>query len=243
MKSPFDLGFQAQISKLGPSVVCVRAGYPLCSLLWCQVPGLGAGWASHLPSWNLHTLCKVSYYCLVAKLCPTLCDPIDCNPPGSSVRGISQSRILEWVAIFFSRGSSPPRDRAHVSYIRRRVLYHWATRNGWVVLTQSCPALCGHVDCSLPGSSVHGVLQRECWSEQPFLSPGDFPDPGLEPASSVPPTLAGGFHHCTAWDAPSLQGSPFKGFWLCLNRRVSLSMLSSCLVFSPFGMSLGMNLK
>ena len=185
MKSPFDLGFQARISKLGPSVVCVRPGYPLCSLLWCQVPGLGAGWASHLPSWNLLTLFKVSYYCLVTKLCPTLCDPIDCNPPGSSVCGISQSRILEWVAIVFSRGSSPPRDGAHVTYIRRRVLYHRATRNGWVILTQSCPALCGHVDCSLPGSSVHGILQRECWSQQPFLSPGDFPDPGTEPASRV----------------------------------------------------------
>ena len=40
-----------------------------------------------------------------------LCDPIDCNPPGSSVRGIFQARILEWVAISFSRGSSQPRDR------------------------------------------------------------------------------------------------------------------------------------
>ena len=50
--------------------------------------------------------------CVRAKslqLCPTLCDPIDCIPPGSSVRGISQARILEWGAIFFSRGSSQPR--------------------------------------------------------------------------------------------------------------------------------------
>ena len=41
---------------------------------------------------------------LVAKLCPTLCDPMDCSPPGSSVHGIFHARILEWVAIFFSRG-------------------------------------------------------------------------------------------------------------------------------------------
>ena len=48
--------------------------------------------------------------CLVAHSCPTLCDPMDCSPPGSSVHGISQARILEWVAISFSRGSSRPRD-------------------------------------------------------------------------------------------------------------------------------------
>ena len=44
--------------------------------------------------------------CLVAKLCLTLCDLMDCSPPGSSVHGISQARILEWVGISFSRGSS-----------------------------------------------------------------------------------------------------------------------------------------
>ena len=45
----------------------------------------------------------------VAQSCPTLSDPIDCSLPGSSIHGISQARILEWVAIFFSRGSSRPR--------------------------------------------------------------------------------------------------------------------------------------
>ena len=48
--------------------------------------------------------------CSVAQSCPTLCEPLDCSPPGSSVHGISQARILEWVAIAFSRGSSAPRD-------------------------------------------------------------------------------------------------------------------------------------
>ena len=51
----------------------------------------------------------------VAQSCPTLCDPMDCSPPGSSVHGILQARILEWVAIRFSRGSFPPRDRSWVS--------------------------------------------------------------------------------------------------------------------------------
>ena len=43
--------------------------------------------------------------CLVAKLCPILCDPKDCSPPGSFVNGVSQTRILEWVSISFARGS------------------------------------------------------------------------------------------------------------------------------------------
>ena len=49
--------------------------------------------------------------------CLTLWDPLDCSPPDSSVHGILQARILEWVAISFSRGSSRPRDRTWVSYI------------------------------------------------------------------------------------------------------------------------------
>ena len=49
--------------------------------------------------------------CLVIQLCPTLCDPMDCSPPGSSVHGILQVRILEWIALPSSRGSSQPRGR------------------------------------------------------------------------------------------------------------------------------------
>ena len=62
---------------------------------------------------------KTGCCCLVTKSCPTLCDLMDCSPPGSSVHGISQSRILEWVAISFSRGSSWPRDWIWVSCIAR----------------------------------------------------------------------------------------------------------------------------
>ena len=65
---------------------------------------------------------------LVAKSCPALGDPIDCSPPGSSVHGIYQTRILEWVAIFFSRGSSWPRDWTQVSCIIGRFFTNWATR-------------------------------------------------------------------------------------------------------------------
>ena len=55
--------------------------------------------------------------CVHAQLCLTLCNPMDCSPPGSSVHGISQARILEWVAISFSREYSLPRDRTHISCI------------------------------------------------------------------------------------------------------------------------------
>ena len=51
-----------------------------------------------------------SAYVLVTQSCPTLCEPLECSPPGSSVRGIFQVRLLEWVAIYFSRGSSQFRD-------------------------------------------------------------------------------------------------------------------------------------
>ena len=61
----------------------------------------------------------------VAQSCPTLCDPMDCSLPGSSVHRIFQARVLEWVAISFSRGSSQPRDRTHTADRRFTV---WATR-------------------------------------------------------------------------------------------------------------------
>ena len=68
------------------------------------------------------------------QLCPTLCDSIDCSPPGSSVPGILQARTLEWVAISVSNA------RMHAK------------------LLQSCPTLCDPMDSSPPGSSVHGFL-------------------------------------------------------------------------------------
>ena len=58
----------------------------------------------------------------VAQSCLTLCNPMDCSPPGSSVHGILQARILEWVAISFSGESSQPRDRTRVSCIAGRHL-------------------------------------------------------------------------------------------------------------------------
>ena len=64
----------------------------------------------------------------VTQSCPTLCDPKDCSLPGSSAHGIFQARVLEWVAISFSRGSSQPTDRTQVSHIVGRRFTVWATR-------------------------------------------------------------------------------------------------------------------
>ena len=64
----------------------------------------------------------------VTQSCPTLCNPKVCSPPGSSVHGILQARILEWVAIPFFRGSSWPMDWTHISRIAGRFFTVWATK-------------------------------------------------------------------------------------------------------------------
>ena len=66
--------------------------------------------------------------CLVTKSCPTLCNPMKCSPPDSSVHGIPQAKILNSVAISFSREYSSPRDQSHVFCIGKRNLYHWTIR-------------------------------------------------------------------------------------------------------------------
>ena len=85
----------------------------------------------NLSGWRETTHPRASQFsCMRAKSpqsCPTLCDAMDCSPPGSSVHGICQARILEWVAMPTSRGSSWSRDRTHISYVScigRQVLYH-----------------------------------------------------------------------------------------------------------------------
>ena len=98
----------------------------------------------------------------VPQSCPTLCDPMDCSLPGSSVHGIFQARVLEWGAIVFSvqYGSfsyiaslagclltlAPPGKPSHHSAAAAKSL-------------QSCPTLCDPIDGSLPGSAVPGILQ------------------------------------------------------------------------------------
>ena len=74
-----------------------------------------------------HGIVVKSVKALVSQLCPTVCDLMDCSLPGFSVHGIFQARILEWVAIPFSRGSSQPRDWTWVSCTVGRFFTVWAT--------------------------------------------------------------------------------------------------------------------
>ena len=66
---------------------------------------------------------RLLFYHSVVKSCLTICDPMDCGPPNFSAHEISWARILEWVAISFFRGSSPPRNRTCVSCVGRQILY------------------------------------------------------------------------------------------------------------------------
>ena len=76
------------------------------------------GWVPLLSTWNYHnTVNGYESEKLIAQLCLTLCNPVDCSPPGSSVHGILQARILKWVTIPFSRGSSRSRHWTLVSCI------------------------------------------------------------------------------------------------------------------------------
>ena len=88
-------------------------------------------------------------YCLIYKFtkvkvtqsCLTLCDSMDCSLPGSSVHGISQASIPEWVAISFSRGFSEPRDQTQVFCILGWFFTAWAIREAWILKNKCCLVL------------------------------------------------------------------------------------------------------
>ena len=78
------------------------------------------------------------------KSCMTLCYPMDCSPPGSSIHGISLARVLELVAISSFMGSSWPKDRTCVSCIGRWILYHWPTREAQKYVMRNRRSNCQH---------------------------------------------------------------------------------------------------
>ena len=96
---------------------------------------------------------KQKAVCIHAKslqLCPILCDPMDCSPPGSSVHGILQARILEQIAIPFSRESSLPMDWTWVSYIASRFFTIWGTREAlWYKRKVKFSLVMFHIDCMM----------------------------------------------------------------------------------------------
>ena len=186
--------------------------------------------------------------------CPILCNPLDCSPQGFSVHGIFQA-ILAWVAISFSRGSSWPRNWTRVSCVScidRWILYPLshqgsslinilyiknAKRSVWVcavqyLVTQPCPALCDPVDCSPPGSSVHGISQVRILGWVAISSSRGSFQPRHGPGVS---RIAGGFWTIWAtreahmWADHFLSVSPFcifiKRFHLFICERVFILAL------------------
>ena len=111
--------------------------------------------------------------CSVVQSCVTLCDPLDHSPPGSSVCGISQARILEWVSITFSRGSSWPRDRICVSCIGGQSLYHWAIWEAPLTMRAGCKAESLAAVTARELTSILLCLMSESRTDtlQPLLSP------------------------------------------------------------------------
>ena len=124
---------------------------------WRPLPCVTVGWCSLN---DLHACCSCAQ---LLQSFPTLCNSVDFSPPGSSIHGILQARILEWVAISFSRGSSQPRDQTSNSCFGI----------AWFELTFTqinCLTLYDLTVCSLPAPSIHGILQARIleWISIPF---------------------------------------------------------------------------
>ena len=100
----------------------------MCFPIWW----MALHFVSPFSAWPIlyHTSPSVKCRCVCSHLCPILCYPMDCSPSGSSAHGIFQARILEWVAISFCRGSSPPRYWTRVSCLSctgRQIHYYCIT--------------------------------------------------------------------------------------------------------------------
>ena len=122
------------------------------------------------------------WWCSLTQSGPTLCSPMDYSLPGSSVYGIFRARILEWVAISYSRGSSRPGSNQrllpwHTDSLPlvppgKLLLSPGVAQFGQeaTLVTQLCLTLCDPLECSPPGSSVHGLLQARIleWVAIPF---------------------------------------------------------------------------
>ena len=89
------------------------------AVMWMDLESVIQSEANHKNKYGMHVK--------LIQSCPSVCDPVDCSPPGSSVHGILQARILEWVTMPLSRGSSWPRGWTYISFVScdgRQILYH-----------------------------------------------------------------------------------------------------------------------
>ena len=123
--------------------------------------------------------------CLPAKslqLYPTLCNPMDCSPPGSSFHGILQAKMLEWEAISSPKGFSNLGIEPTSITSPALAGIFFTTKESESEVAQSYSTLCDPMECSLPGSSLHGILLARIleWAAN-FFSRGFFLTQGSKP--------------------------------------------------------------
>ena len=125
--SPWTLPINPHLPKMTHVLVSITTDFVFLFLIFIYIES----WRAVFEKYPCHCTHQCLHACAKSlQSCPTPCDLIDHSPPGSSVHGILQERILEWVVIPFSKGSSPSRDQNHVSYIypARQVL---STNTTW----------------------------------------------------------------------------------------------------------------
>ena len=163
-------------------------------------------WEIHLMREEQKEMTKLITLCICVHAqsfsCVTLCNLIDCSPLDSAVHGLLQAKIVEWVAISSSRGSSWPRDQTHVSWTGRQILYHWATwessryayKYGRILLmicishfSCSVVSICDPMNHSTPGLPVHHHLPESTQTHVHWV--GDAIQPSHPLLSPSPPAL------------------------------------------------------
>ena len=134
----------------GYTITVISFGHQTANILKPNPIIIGVYWGWQAVSGGVIVMNEVK----VTQSCPTLCELMD-----YTVHGNLQARILKWVAVPFSRGSSRPRNQTQFSRIAGRFFTSWATSESSNEVAQLCPTLCDPMDYSLPGSSVHGIFQ------------------------------------------------------------------------------------
>ena len=152
---------------------------------------LGFPWWSriHLSMQGAWVQSLIRELCVCAQSCPTLCDFMNCSPPGVSVHGIFQASILEWVAISFSRGSFWLTQGSNPGFPHcRQMLYRLSHREApkhkiSVQLLSRVRLFATQWTISHQAPLSMGFPKQEYWNGLPFPPPGDLPDTGIKPGS------------------------------------------------------------
>ena len=137
-------------------------------------------------------VCVCDMCVLVAQSFSTLCDSMDCSPTVSSVHEILHAKVLEWVAISFSRGSSQPKDWAQVSCIAGRFFTNWINRETPLFLLSRCNIKSFCLPCSSSSASVQSL---QLLSHVKLLRPTDCTTPGFPVHHQLPEIAQTHVHH------------------------------------------------